>query len=390
MARLGISGGLSPRGRGSRSGILPEARPGRVYPRVGGANRDERASLHIGNLSPHGRGKLVVCKSSGKGVYPRVGGGLHPKTRDAVPLDVLGSIPAWAGQTNARIVGWGTSPRGSIPAWAGEPNASSWERVSRDDWGLSPRGRGSLASVDGPSCWMYRIRSIPAWAGEPRSNCLVHINAWTWSIPAWAGQTGPSWAVHHGHESGLSPRGRGSLTDAGTGSRLERGLSPRGRGKPPDVVRLDGVACRSIPAWAGEPTRWWRRLSDGIWIRSIPAWAGQTRAVPAAFSGVIRTGLSPRGRGSLWAVLSPRVRSQVYPRVGGGASFSPHVRPHQRGLSPRGRGSRRGRDPSRGLQGSIPAWAGQTAFCSKLLPSSSVRSIPAWAGEPSRPIRAIL
>ena len=192
--------GLSPRGRGNlRSSRHAVARdrsipawagePGspitgqsrkRVYPRVGGGTfTPQQWIAESRGLSPRGRGNLPSCQ-------PRTGR--------------QGSIPAWAGEPichtfapfqpevyprvgggtrigiNTVTNGYGLSPRGrgnppdregngqilgSIPAWAGEPSAPSiraamsavYPRVGGGTRftllvrpaikGLSPRGRGN-------------------------------------------------------------------------------------------------------------------------------------------------------------------------------------------------------------------------------------------------------
>ncbi len=151
------------------------------------------------------------------------------------------------------------------------------------------------------------------------------------------------------------------------------GLSPRGRGKPGQQQGIAGV------------------------VRSIPAWAGET--IPAAPLRGIR---------------------EVYPRVGGGNARMWYGWGHPFGLSPRGRGKPTPAGFLPALQGSIPAWAGETgtsgicwagtevyprvgggnARCGSSLvsgaglsprgrgkryptpcPGPAWRSIPAWAGE---------
>ena len=112
---------------------------------------------------------------------------------------------------------------GSIPAWAGEPGPTF--HYDRRAWvyprvgggaplgidigfgcqGLSPRGRGSLGSINGPE---DIPGSIPAWAGEPMPSVMT-IGA-----------------------QRVYPR-------VGGGARPGRG-----------ILRLFGG---SIPAWAGEP-----------------------------------------------------------------------------------------------------------------------------------------
>ena len=151
--------GLSPRGRGKRlgaliqigySGSIPawagETRPGgqsrsppEVYPRVGGGNGWERLSKSaIRGLSPRGRGKLGCALDSlahggsipawagetgyrhrtgqPRRVYPRVGGGNHHVERH--PLRLHGLSPRGRGKRPPTATGWAII--GSIPAWAGE------------------------------------------------------------------------------------------------------------------------------------------------------------------------------------------------------------------------------------------------------------------------------
>ena len=71
--------------------------------------------------------------------------------------------------------------------------------------------------------------------------------------------------------------------------------------------------------------------------RSIPAWAGET----------IRRCTNGRA-------------ARVYPRVGGGNCLPSTTSPGWYGLSPRGRGKQVVAIGERELEGSIPAWAGET------------------------------
>ena len=213
-------GGLSPRGRGKLDapgaetkylGSIP-AWAGEtlallrflcqlaVYPRVGGGNSARACISTIrSGLSPRGRGKpndvvkpqmawrsipawagethLAAQGFRRLAVYPRVGGGNLPcanswtssaglsprgrgKQRAISALDpVQRSIPAWAGETEARAAAcqaWAVYPR------VGGGNAAS-RFIQRLLIGLSPRGRGKLLqALD-----RHNIgRSIPAWAGE--------------------------------------------------------------------------------------------------------------------------------------------------------------------------------------------------------------------------------
>ena len=166
----------------------------------------------------------------------------------------------------------------------------------------------------------------------------------------------------------------------GTPSLNQRGnchasLSPRGRG---NLHRIPCAATRkrSIPAWAGEPSR---RLLLKFNGKVYPRVGGGTLTINHTDSG--STGLSPRGRGNhrvrqtshrtersipAWAgepslVPYRECPRTVYPRVGGGTLVGALSRMSQDGLSPRGRGNRQRHRWGHLGSGSIPAWAGEPA-----------------------------
>ena len=274
-------------------------------------------------LSPRGRGKLEpgVAQNVGQGsipawagetdasfcsldlppVYPRVGGGnlggpfvdnplhgLSPRGRGKRPATFPGcrpcrSIPAWAGETTAGA--WGSSPGRVYPRVGGGNPVS--HGLAGNPYGLSPRGRGKLLDGRGRLC---AARSIPAWAGETGGA------NWT----AWPQRVYPRVGGGNSSPPNIFP--------------CLLGLSPRGRGKPqrPFTAR----DCR----------------------RSIPAWAGET-------SG-----------GKLTATLL-----RVYPRVGGGNVGNFDIAKYIEGLSPRGRGKPQQLIHQLSPFRSIPAWAGETA-----------------------------
>ena len=213
------------------------------------------------------------------------------------------------------------------------------------------------------------------------------------------------------------------------------GLSPRGRGSP-SRYQTAAISCGSIPAWAGEPAV----LPRALLLRRVYPRVGGGAGGPSKGTAP-STGLSPRGRGShqcllfsgqpegsipAWAgepAVLPRalLHRRVYPRVGGGATNAFSLVGSQKGLSPRGRGSRGRREKRAFDRGSIPAWAGEPVSsaavrrldrvyprvgggaalvrCACLivpglsprgrgspgrpaLPVGLIGSIPAWAGEP--------
>ena len=395
--------GLSPRGRGNRqvtiqaTGVrrsipawagepapvgVSSGGPG-VYPRVGGGTGVGGVGLlALDGLSPRGRGNQPSrrrrwrCPRSipawagepaparkppcASGVYPRVGGGTDYHQGHRHPTSGLSP----RGRGNPLLTGTLRWKKGSIPAWAGEPvslasrfppigvyprvggGTHSWAGRLRASSGLSPRGRGNhhpAIAHDGLD------RSIPAWAGEPppRARTLPPVSVY----PRVGGGT-----VHVLNR-------RPSLA----------GLSPRGRGNR--VQRWDvRTRCGSIPAWAGEPL-----LGPlGVITQTVyPRVGGGTGMARKTSQSAL--GLSPRGRGNPHAAIIPRGPGRsipawageptcrtgsrrfrmVYPRVGGGTGPPCVVTEAVHGLSPRGRGNRRGQYKDTGEGRSIPAWAGE-------------------------------
>ena len=152
-----------------------------------------------------------------------------------------------------------------------------------------------------------------------------------------------------------------------------KGLSPRGRGNRERILR-EQQKRRSIPAWAGEPSRCDTPRRSG---RVYPRVGGGTWLLPR--NGLLERGLSPRGRGNrrvcgvavlgtrsipAWAGEPTHAESRVcaarvYPRVGGGTRARDAGNVAFAGLSPRGRGNPRPHGSSKVLSRSIPAWAGE-------------------------------
>ena len=172
---------------------------------------------------------------------------------------------------------------------------------------------------------------------------------------------------------GAYPRACGGAHPRGTPHPRARGLSPRMRGSLSQIAdQLGGQG--PIPAHAGEPRR---RRRPGRPARAYPRACGGARV--AKFCTEDAKGLSPRMRGSQsvapFFFLSdgpipahagePLPASncvdgeRAYPRACGGALQFHPINAHDRGLSPRMRGSRaRGRALQAGV-GPIPAHAGE-------------------------------
>ena len=356
--------GLSPRGRGSQSwmremptrrGPIPAwagqptprtstASCDRAYPRVGGAADSRRGHARsTGGLSPRGRGSrsrgshsesdwrpipawagqpLRRTRRSGwSQAYPRVGGaavggsshspqlpGLSPRGRGSLIADqgeatVGGPIPAWAGQPGGSVtIRLNTE---AYPRVGGAASAYPLPVSALD--GLSPRGRGSHR------CWSgsgQAQRPIPAWAGQPPPRRPSRSS------------------------SGAYPRVGGAASPCAAVNASRRGLSPRGRGSHEGATETF-TWTRPIPAWAGQPAARMRRRPAA---RAYPRVGGAARMVH--WKVWVASGLSPRGRGSpaahrrgtgrngpipAWAGQPFRSTGagpsgRAYPRVGGAAS----------------------------------------------------------------------
>ena len=225
--------------------------------------------------------------------------------------------------------------------------------------GLSPRVRGNQLR-DAVSC--IRLRSIPACAGEPlpfRRRSLASS-----VYPRVCGGTRPWHAVKR-PASGLSPRVRGNRT----------------------MFLVHRRELGSIPACAGEP----------IPIQNVrpcakvyPRVCGGTSS--PSNSTTDDSGLSPRVRGNLLLPLefalqhrsipacagepfparAASASGKVYPRVCGGTAGTPRRPLLIDGLSPRVRGNLLIKDTMHGLDGSIPACAGEPRI---MTPPSSLKSV---------------
>ncbi len=193
-----------------------------------------------------------------------------------------------------------------------------------------------------------------------------------WSIPAWAGETALCCALHT-HNT-VDPRvGGGDDVHRPQRARTS-GRSPSGRGRRAEEAALHGVD-RSIPAWAGETTRARGARRRG----SVDPRVGGGDGTMIDHDGKI-TCRSPRGRGRrqdvgkggdqegsipAWAgetalIAEAASHPSVDPRVGGGDSMAQGAAIRETGRSPRGRGRLAVLRKLRESKGSIPAWAGET------------------------------
>ncbi len=227
-----------------------------------------------------------------------------------------------------------------------EPFDGSEDIVGRLRPGLSPRVRGSLPG------WPYASLlpgSIPACTGKPITETLCTSSPQVY--PRVYGEAHHKWDMDQ-RQSGLSPRVRGS--------------------RPPS--RWPASAQRSIPACTGKPCT---SGHGNAGTEVYPRVYGEAKHTPCTCNRP--RGLSPRVRGSLIScpgqLRSPRsipactgkpegrrLDSRllaVYPRVYGEAALYMSADPGVDGLSPRVRGSRRGRRGCSARPRSIPACTGK-------------------------------
>ena len=213
--------GPSPRVRGIQvapRSVVPQERS---IPAGAGNPPPCAASFRATTVHPRGCGESVARDSPRVNPYgpsPRVRG-IRPGQR--VPLPVLGSIPAGAGNP-VRRRGQRTPVR-VHPRGCGE--SESAQVFQRSDHGPSPRVRGILSGrMDGPDSQ----RSIPAGAGNPPR------------------------PGHHPNQPGVHPRGCGESRPGPRDGCRGWGPSPRVRGILDPAAQAPGHL-RSIPAGAGNP-----------------------------------------------------------------------------------------------------------------------------------------
>ena len=355
--------GVYPRERGgTRSVRRGNAAARGLSPRTRGNPRPRKAALTLTGSIPANAGEPTspARRTSSTRVYPRERGGTACWP-SRTPL-CTGLSPRTRGNPG-RCHGL-SSDLGSIPANAGEPACS---RTAMAAIGVYPRERGGTATSASSAAPTRGLS--PRTRGNRCSAPTIETPAG--SIPANAGE--PPRAAALSFVSKVYPRERGGTWPPRATVRRRSGLSPRTRGNP-STSSAAAVGLRSIPANAGEPRRLGKTRSAK---RVYPRERGGTRRV--ACLPPHDTGLSPRTRGnppsqqrhrsatrSIPANAGePRRRVQgrrpakVYPRERGGTRCARCRAMRSRGLSPRTRGNRRANVRQPGVEGSIPANAGE-------------------------------
>ena len=300
-------------------------------------------------------------------------GGTEPQDADVVLF--TGLSPRVRGNRHWGCC-WNQRPR-SIPACAGEP-----DRGSR---GVG-QGRVYPRVCGGTGCKTPGIEATRGLSPRVRGNRLRRRQQLHWlrSIPACAGE--PWRLPASSHPPGVYPRVCGGTQANGQRNQYGEGLSPRVRGNPVTADTIP-VIPGSIPACAGEPAPVRARRSFR-WV--YPRVCGGTRLSTGGRMSSL--GLSPRVRGNLFVdspaggvegsipacAGEPRrppesARSAgVYPRVCGGTDTLFDLRFGGKGLSPRVRGNRGESLLGGHRRGSIPACAGEP---SSGLPAGSGRRV---------------
>ena len=354
---------VHPRASGERHDVAGQSVP------VFGSSPRERGTLY-GVLLCHAMYRFIparagnaltgCCGPAGRPVHPRASGERVASVRRSISDS--GSSPRERGTLDCRHYIAGVDR--FIPARAGNaaggrcssaqasvhPRASGEQRVSLDARsslmiGSSPRERGTRF---GRFQAVLRQRFIPARAGNA----------------PFAGSTGASGSVHP-RASGERRRRPGAFPWAVGSSPRERGTRNR--------RMVFGLMLRFIPARAGNASR--RRARHGT--RTVHPRASGERDWDTA-QAIVRTGSSPRERGTLELRRSRPVDFRFIPARAGNAhayGSAQALRPvHPRasgergeprighgvaaGSSPRERGTPRLADEERDLGRFIPARAG--------------------------------
>ena len=275
-----LSRGLSPRVRGSPSGVVSK-RPGvgSIPAGAGEPLLPHQLPRHV-QVYPRGCGGAVyACERAPfqAGLSPRVRGS---RVRHTLHVGAHGSIPAGAGEPRTPPATARTGrvyPRGC----GGAGMACLAAPMMR---GLSPRVRGSqVVKLDGRALG----RSIPAGAGEPRTHPLAR------------------------RRRTVYPRGCGGAQPDSLPASSFSGLSPRVRGSRVRMLH-SMVRGGSIPAGAGEPRRW-RPGRSSAWVYPRGCGGASCRC----FRHESASGLSPRVRGSHTVAWQPLAGDRSIPAGAG-------------------------------------------------------------------------
>ena len=380
-SRWGAKWGLSPHGRGKHCARTSGPSPtGSIPARAGETDRPDaaRSATRVYPRTGGGNPNCAMCRPVLQ-VYPRTGGGNWPTFRlfcHGRGLSPHGRGKHSASQTVENV-------QGSIPARAGEtqdpPGSQSYYRVyprtgggnaakppsTAVITGLSPHGRGKLHSVQG---LFLRMGSIPARAGETPTPFASGV------VPR------------------VYPRTGGGNSSSSILLFPQPGLSPHGRGKP-GTATWRSLTTGSIPARAGETAT---KTACSICCRVYPRTGGGNDNILNVCVALM--GLSPHGRGKLLCGKAERsgdgsiparagetsidtehgTRIGVYPRTGGGNEGTRKKRFHIWGLSPHGRGKLWAKTRRFSPTGSIPARAGETSRARKGPPA--IRVYPRTGG----------
>ena len=216
---IGVSGGSSPRGRGTVCSFPGFMILGRFIPAWAGNSSQTDEQTHQSAVHPR-----VGGEQCSRFVFSEAGYGSSPRGRGTVAIlnnggAVIRFIPAWAGNSEGRGAGQAWPP--VHPRVGGE---QCLPRNGLRGWvGSSPRGRGTAGSLmtDSPPG-----RFIPAWAGNSAMDQILFSAV----------------AVH--------PRVGGEQSFMFLISGYSLGSSPRGRGT--DLCHICRIGDgRFIPAWAG-------------------------------------------------------------------------------------------------------------------------------------------
>ena len=293
----------------------------RDHPRVCGEHVDRRLRPEtLAGSSPRVRGtlSLMISSPTSYGIIPACAGNTGHRL----------SRRTWT-RDHPRVCGEHTPPRASVSA---SPGSSPRVRGTHGTIGGARAGDGIIPACAGNTICLlvsgFRRRDHPRvcgehfllvevdgddWGSSPRvRGTRVHVAADLLAggiIPACAGNTSPAasrWANDRDH-----PRVCGEHPVAGSVSRVRMGSSPRVRGTPA-ASDSRPLACGIIPACAGNTSM---NVSMVSMTRDHPRVCGEHAILRAACSWL--SGSSPRVRGTrCWRWL-PRRSCGIIPACAG-------------------------------------------------------------------------
>ena len=382
----GGSRGSSPRMRGTHGFSTSAKRNSGIIPAYAGNTVPCQAMRENARDHPRvcGEHEAQACAAYDKqGSSPRMRG--TPTCADN-HVHICGIIPAYAGNTGRcsrrRRCSW------DHPRVCGEH--SMYPSILRDEWGSSPRMRGThvYKTVGGVLCgiipayagntplimikWWTCLGSSPRMRGTPRR--LMYLSLFAGIIPAYAGNTR---SEHHRHPDHRDhPRVCGEHERQSSSISWNAGSSPRMRGTHAQRL-IERVPSGIIPAYAGNTEF---RIGVNVLVWDHPRVCGEHAVTILAAR--IEWGSSPRMRGTPGRARTAQLDDGIIPAYAGNTADD-HKQDRFRRDHPRVCGEHLTAEHfTHGTLGSSPRMRGTPVISSTN--TLTMRIIPAYAGNTCR------